>query len=192
MMTNKAVSQDLVYFSLNLAGEKMELETERLRIVALKPAQLALWVDDLSRLENELQCSYQAEPMTGMFKKIVQGQLNSTQNHQAQYLWHSFWFIIRKTDRVVVGSADFKDVPNTQGEVEIGYGLGRAFEHNGYMTEAVSAMCDWACRQDGVQHIIAETEVDGLASQRILQRCGFIEYARNDTVWWRREAKKSS
>ena len=48
-------------------------------------------------------------------------------------MWHSFFFIIRREDRVVVGSADFKDVPNKDGEVEIGYGLGKEYEHNGYM-----------------------------------------------------------
>lgn len=53
------------------------------------------------------------------------------------------------------------------------------------MTEAVRAMCDWALKQNGVKHIIAETELDGFASQRILKRCGFTEYVRDLTVWWR-------
>lgn len=58
-------------------------------------------------------------------------------------------------------------------------------EHNGYMTEAVRAMCSWAKEQEGVSCITAETEADGFASQHILKRCGFTEYARNDTIWWR-------
>ena len=72
-----------------------------------------------------------------------------------------------------------------QGEVEIGYGLGREFEHKGYMAEAVETMCRWALRQDGVRHVIAETDADGEASQRLLQRCGFTEYSRGTTRWWR-------
>ncbi|EEG72067.1 hypothetical protein CLOHYLEM_07869, partial [[Clostridium] hylemonae DSM 15053] len=58
-------------------------------------------------------------------------------------------------------------------------------EHNGYMTETVQAFCNWAFKQDDVKHIIAETDIDGASSQRILIRCGFKEYARNDTIWWR-------
>ena len=85
----------------------------------------------------------------------------------------------------MVGSIDFKDMPDSDGEVEIGYGLGRDFEHNGYMTETVQAFCDWALKQDSVKHVIAETDVDGISSQKILKRCGFKEYARNNTVWWR-------
>lgn len=70
-------------------------------------------------------------------------------------------------------------------EVEIGYGLGKEFEHKGYMTEAVKAMCAWALEQDKVQHVLAETDMHGLASQHVLQQCGFKEYKRNETIWWR-------
>lgn len=86
---------------------------------------------------------------------------------------------------MVVGSADFKDIPDENKEVEIGYGLGKEFEHNGYMTEAVKAMCDWAITQDNICHIIAETDIDSPRSQSILKRCGFSKYKQDETVWWR-------
>lgn len=53
------------------------------------------------------------------------------------------------------------------------------------MTEAAQAFCNWALQQDEVKHIIAKTGVDGISSQKLLVRCGFKEYAKNDTVWWR-------
>jgi RimJ/RimL family protein N-acetyltransferase len=163
----------------------MILETERLEIVPLTPGQLALWVENIPALERELQCTYAAEPMEGFFLEIVKWQLEVVRKDAGHYLWHGFWFLIRKSDRVVVGAADFKGVPNAAGEVEIGYGLGKAFEHMGYMTEAVRAMCGWAMQQQNVSHVIAETDADGLASQRILQSCGFVETTRAETIWWR-------
>ncbi|WP_423231066.1 GNAT family N-acetyltransferase [Clostridium magnum] len=69
-------------------------------------------------------------------------KISYTRKDPNNYLWHSFFFLIRRDDRIVVGSADSKDIPNGNGEVEIGYGLGKEFEHNGYMTEAVKAMCE--------------------------------------------------
>ena len=117
--------------------------------------------------------------------EIVKEQLEKTEKNPDAYLWHSFWFLVRKSDRVVIGSADFKDIPNEAQEVEIGYGLGKDFEHNGYMTEAVQAMCKWALEQVNVSHIIAETDIDGFASQHILQRCGFVEKKREEIIWWR-------
>lgn len=163
----------------------MKIETERLELIPLTSQQLRLWVENIPSLENELKCSCKAEPMEGFFLEIVKGQLIPTESDEGNYMYHSFWLLIRKSDRLVVGSADFKDVPDKDGEVEIGYGLGKQFEHNGYMTEAVQAMCKWAMEQKTVIHVIAETHIDSFASQRILKRCGFTQYKQAATLWWR-------
>ncbi|WP_123054369.1 GNAT family N-acetyltransferase [Clostridium sp. JN-1] len=163
----------------------MTIQTERLEIIPLTFNQLKLWIEDIPGLEKELGCSYKAEPMEGFFLGIVKGQYEITQKDPNNYLWHSFFFLIRKEDRVAVGSADFKDIPNENGEVEIGYGLGKEFEHNGYMTEAVKAMCEWALKQNDVTSVIAETDLDGLASQKILGHCGFKKYKQEETIWWK-------
>ena len=163
----------------------MIIQTERLELILLTPNQLKLWIEDIPTLERELDCSYKAELMEGFFLEIVKGQYEITRKDPNNYLWHSFFFLVRKDDRVVVGSADFKDIPNQNGEVEIGYGLGKEFERSGYMTEAVKAMCELALKQEGVRNIIAETDLDGFASQRILERCGFKNYKQEETIWWR-------
>lgn len=163
----------------------MILQTERLKLVLLSPQQLSLWTKDMKALEKELHCSYKAEPMEGFFLEIVKGQAERAEKDRENYVWHSFFFIVRKSDDIVIGSADFKDNPNENGEVEIGYGLEKEFEHNGYMTETVQAMCEWALKQQTVTSIIAETERDGAASQRVLKRCGFELYKMGETLWWR-------
>jgi len=163
----------------------MIIQTERLELIPLTLNQLKLWIEDIPALEKELECSYKAETMEGFFLEIVKGQYEITRKDPNNYLWHSFFFLIRKEDRIVVGSADFKDIPNENGEVEIGYGLGKEFEHNGYMTEAAKAMCDWALKQNGVKNVIAETDLEGLASQKILERCGFKNDKQGETLWWR-------
>lgn len=122
----------------------MNIVTKRLIIIALTPKQLELWIDDLHQLEKELKCSYQGEPIEGVFKEIIEGQISKASEDSQYYLWHSFWFIMRKSDHKVVGCFDFKAKPNEKEEVEIGYGLGEAFEHHGYMSETVKAMCNWA------------------------------------------------
>lgn len=163
----------------------MIVNTDRLELHALNSEQMRLWLNDIPALERQLNCSYKAEPIEGFFRKIVEGQAVLTEENASEYYWHSFWFLIRRSDRVVVGSADFKAGPNENGEVEIGYGLGKEFEGNGYMTEAVRAMCAWAKAQSVVSRIVAETDLDNIPSQNILKRCGFTETRRGDSVWWR-------
>lgn len=84
-----------------------------------------------------------------------------------------------------MGSADFKDIPNKNGEVEIGYGLGKDFEHNGHMIEVAKAMCEWALKQNCVTSVIAETDLEDLASQKVLECCGFKKNKEGETLWWR-------
>ncbi len=164
---------------------QIKLDTERLELFVLDVRQLRLWLSDLPALEKELDCTYKAEALEGDFLRIVEGQEKLTEENAEKYYWYSFWLLIRKSDRTVVGSADFKKGPNEKGEVEIGYGLGKEHEHNGYMTEAVRAMCAWAKQQPDVAYVIAETLLDNQPSQNILKRCGFEETSRGESVWWR-------
>jgi GNAT superfamily N-acetyltransferase len=163
----------------------MRLETERLWIIPLTAEQLALWVHDIPALERELDGSYQGEALEGGFLEIVEGQVEKAAGAGDGYLYHTFWLLVRKADRTAVGSACFKGAPDEKDEVEIGYGLGKAFEGQGYMTEAVRALCDWALRQESVSWVTAETEADHQASQSVLKRCGFTLYHQGETWWWR-------
>ena len=79
------------------------ITTNRLILTPLTANQLNLWANDTAQLERELNCTYAGEPMEGFFRDIV--------NAQANYLFHTFWLMIRKSDRVAVGSFGFKNIP---------------------------------------------------------------------------------
>jgi len=168
----------------------MELETERLFLKLLTLSQLKLWVNNISMLEVELNCKCNKEPIDGFFLKIINNQIKTIENDPENYVYHSFWFIIRKEDKRVLGSIDYKNIPNEKKEVEIGYGLEKQFEHNGYMTEAVSVFCKMAFMDENIETIIAETEVENTASYKVLERCGFKKYKEERTHWWRLENKR--
>jgi RimJ/RimL family protein N-acetyltransferase len=163
----------------------MELETERLFLKLLTLSQLKLWVNSISMLEMELNCKCDAEPIEGEFLNIIHNQIKIIENDPENYVYHSFWFIIRKEDKTVVGSMDFKNIPNELKEIEIGYGLGKKYEHNGYMTEAVKAFCKKAFEDKKIETIIAETEVENTSSFKVLERCGFKKYKEERTLWWK-------
>ncbi len=85
-----------------------------------------------------------------------------------------------------MGEIAFTGVSDGNREVEIGYGLNPEFEGEGYITEAVQTLCEWALAQNEISHVIAETE-NNPKSENILKRAGFLAYQQNDTaVRWRR------
>lgn len=162
----------------------MQLVTDRLRIVPLVPRQLELWLHDIPALERELGCRCTSGSPSGEFRVIVAGQHARTAADSGNYLFHTFWFLIVQGDGVVAGSACFKGAADADGRVEIGYGLEKTCEKQGYMTEAVRELCSWALRQPGVRHVTAEADPDNRASQRVLQRVGFRPAEPDAPRWW--------
>ncbi|WP_313577514.1 GNAT family N-acetyltransferase [Lacrimispora sp.] len=90
-----------------------------------------------------------------------------------QRIWYAIWIMQLKNSKQIVGDLCFKGL-NDNGSVEIGYGIKKEYEGKGLMTEAVTAMAKWASNQTGVSYVEAETDPNNVASQRVLQKAGFL------------------
>lgn len=163
----------------------MEINTHRLCLIPLTAEHLDLLADDLSQAEAALNCVYQGPVIDCALQDILRERAEQTPD---QWLWYTFWLILRKQDRAVVGHIEFDGPPNQKGEVQLRYALSTQHSHQGYMTEAVYELCNWAKQQPGVRYFMAETEDDDFAAQRVLQRCNFIEWGGEKNIRWCRSA----
>jgi RimJ/RimL family protein N-acetyltransferase len=75
----------------------------------------------------------------------------------------------------IVGAGGFKSTPK-DGKVEIGYGIAPACRGHGYATRGVTLLCAEAFASGRVKEILAETSVTNAASERVLEKAGFICY----------------
>ena len=97
-----------------------------------------------------------------------------------------------KSINVLIGMCGFTGAPDSNGVVEIAYGISRAYEGKGYATEAAQALVEFASKRDGVTTICAHTLPEINASTRILEKCGFKKIgamvdSENNSVWrWER------
>jgi len=96
----------------------------------------------------------------------------------------AIWLIIRRDDRICVGSCAFKNLPDLGRTIEIGYGLDDGFEGHGYMTEAIKAVCEWGLTHPNVYMIKAETETFNTKSENVLKKVGFTLFRQGETNWW--------
>ena len=115
-----------------------------------------------------------AEEVNTEMKQAYLEMLNGCKQNTEQRIWYAVWNLQLNdgTDRNV-GDLSFKGL-DSNGIVEIGYGIKKEYEGMGYMTEAVVAMSRWASEQIGVKYVEAETNLDNKASQRVLEKAGFI------------------
>jgi RimJ/RimL family protein N-acetyltransferase len=81
------------------------------------------------------------------------------------------WMIVR--DGEVAGLCSYKRPP-AEGRVEIGYSTAPQRRGTGIATAAVAAVAQIANADPAIQALIAQTAIDNLASQRVLEKNGFV------------------
>ena len=89
----------------------------------------------------------------------------------ADHWVHGFRLLHRSSGNIV-GFCSFKGPP-TDGVVEIAYGIAPEEQGKGYATEAAQALTDLARTFKEVRIVRAHTLPNGVASQRVLAKCGY-------------------
>ena len=156
------------------------LESERLRLHPLTLSQLRLFLTNRVALETELQIRLPVlklntdDSFMREFDSVMESYVipNVTQFAES-YPWYTHWLVIHQADKQAVGGLGLYGLPNEAGEVMFGYFVDQAYEGQGITTEAVKRLIEWLFTHPNVQSIMADTLVDGLGSQRVLQKNGF-------------------
>ena len=162
------------------------IETPRRTLLPLTRDQLRLHVADTTRLEVSLGLEKGhrkvVEPLTSV---IVHFTVPRLRDPARDPLYHTVWIAIDRQNRQIVADAKFKGEPDETGTVEIGYGTYPAFQRQGYMAEMIGGLMRWAGDQPGVLRIVADTDAENVASQKVLEKNGFQLFDQvEDMLWW--------
>jgi ribosomal-protein-alanine N-acetyltransferase len=163
------------------------LQTQRLLLQPLTYAQLLMYPRNDGVLEAELGL---AQHHRALDKDLIYSldvflipYLVENPQHS---LFATLWVLVHKAQRIIIGDISFKGAPTDKGLVEIGYGTFPEFRGNGFMTEAVAKMTYWAFSHQEINIILAETDKDNVASQKILNKNHFVPFAEaGSSSWWR-------
>jgi len=162
-----------------------ELQTERLRLVALDLENLRSSLEAPQQMHRNLDLAGNAV-LAAEVKEAVQQMLAGVQMDPENWLWHTNWQIVLKSENRIIGGFCFKGPADENGEVEVGYGTDPKYQGQGYMSEALREIARWALEQPGILAVISETAKSNVASQRVLQQVGFAPYQETEEhLWWR-------
>ena len=137
---------------------KTEIKTKRLTLCPMSDAEIEALIERTP--SDELRAAY---------GEMLSGGKSDPGNR----VWYAPWSMVLKDAQEYVGDLGFKG-PVKKHAVEIGYGVLPEYEGLGYTTEAVQAMTQWAFQQKDVVFVEAETDPENKASQRVLEKCGFV------------------
>lgn len=138
--------------------KEIEIKTKRLSLRPMSDEEIETMMERMD--SDELRTAYGE-------------MLDGCKHNPANRIWYAPWKMVLKGSQESVGDLCFKG-PVKNHSVEIGYGVQPEYEGHGYTTEALQAMTQWAFRQKDVVFVEAETAPDNKASQRVLEKCGFV------------------
>ncbi len=166
---------------------------QRLDLIPLNLNQLQLLAQDYTLLEQSLGLEpFGLKISDPAFEKEFSEAIPSyvipkVSEKEAHFQWFTLWFIVYKADNRSVGAVGITGLPNEQGEVMIGYFTDARYEGQGIMTEVVQLLASWIFENPDVESIIADTLIDGFASQKVLQKNGFVQDGTTDEgLRWRK------
>jgi predicted acetyltransferase len=170
------------------------IQTQRLKLISLSLEQLQLLLIDPKQVENELGLAIDKDNTNETVLRAINIKISKMARlKQEQHPWFTYWLIVIPDKSFGAGMAGFKGIPDENGEAEIGYGISPTVRSNGYMTEAVQAMIDWAFENRQCKAVVAlDVLRSNIASQRVLEKVGMHIYEETaDTLSWRIDKQKS-
>lgn len=160
--------------------------TERLTLQALSEDQLRAYLSGQDGPSSGERISRKI--LTPILERAIKMKLTRLPGLvEDDRLWITYWLIKVPPAGFGAGLIGYKGPPDSNGEVEIGYGIDLAYRSRGYTTEALLGMIEWAFSDPRCQRILApETRRSNLASNRVLQKGGFEIYAETaQSISWR-------
>lgn len=171
------------------------IETRRLRLIPYTPGQVLALIERPDRFED--LAGFPAAP--GLRDGFVSDDVSPAWLVQLRTLdhadpWVLGFAVLHRESGSIIGSAGFKGPPDSDGVVEVAYGIVPGFQGLGYASEATAALVAFAFATGLVERVRAHTLPTANASTRVLTKCGFTHIAdvidpEDGPVWrWERAA----
>jgi RimJ/RimL family protein N-acetyltransferase len=138
----------------------------------------AILADRVAEAGELLGVTLPIEPLDVAVERFMSHRLEQVRRDPAVQRWLGRELALRDEGRLVVGNAGFHGQPGVNAvgaadAVEIGYGISLQHRRQGYATEAVGALLDWA-RGQGISHFVASVAPDNEPSLAIVRKLGFV------------------
>jgi RimJ/RimL family protein N-acetyltransferase len=147
------------------------LETERLRLRAHR-------LGDFDEIQAMLGDADVMRHISGPQKREEGWRRMLTAPGCWALLGYGYWVVERREDGAVIGQAGLADFkrgmePSIEGLPELGYLFAARAHGQGYASEAVGAVLDWADRELRPPQIVAIIDHENSRSIRLAERVGF-------------------
>ena len=161
-----------------MATTSLFIRTVRLDLVAARLEHLAAELANLQQLGQLLGAEILASWPPGEFDRFAITYFHDRLacDGESAAPWYAWYAIRRATADVpatLIASGGYFGPPSNDGTVEIGYSVVPEWRRHGYATEMVGGLLSRLADTPGINRVLAECDVQNVASIGVLTRCGF-------------------
>ncbi len=157
------------------------VESNRIKLIPLSLEQLKLLAKGRSHLElalgltkSNFEINSEHDFLKMLDDVLIAYTIPDVERNPENYQWFTHWLIIKKDQNLCIGGIGVNGLPDENGETILGYFIDQKFENKGFATEAVQLLCRFLFENKNLKALVAETLIDAPASQKVLQKCGFL------------------
>lgn len=148
------------------------IETERLRLELLRPAALeALRVNDFDGAARAQGFTFSDEFMATVNDVFLTRQIEGLRRRSSTPGWFAR-AIVRRDDERLIGHCGFHGTPEDVGRAEVGYIVFEPYRRQGFASEAVQGLLEWAKGQ-GTRLVFASVSRANQPSLAVVAKLGF-------------------
>lgn len=153
------------------------LSCDRIDLVTATAQHVLVQLEDDAKLARLLGAELPDDwPPPLLDETALRSTLDQLHQGPDQIGWWMRYMVLRAGPSgrpCLIGTVGLKGKPSN-GEVEVGYSVVGSQQGHGHATEATSALVDWVFEQDDVERVVAQTRAELEASQRVLDKLGFV------------------
>lgn len=154
--------------------QNFTINTNRLLIMPLTLPQLKKHFESPAEFAGEMELTPSQSLNDAETNEAILNQLlPNLEKPENDPLFYTMWIIIEQSKKAIIGGICFHGAPNSNGEIEIGYGIDEKFRNRGYMTETIGGMVEWLKRNHKAKTVRAETDFSNISSIKVLEKNGF-------------------
>ena len=129
-----------------------------------------------------MRCQISQDILTINVRRAITLKITKMKNaRQDELLWITYWLSVVRADKFGAGLLGFKGQPNEYGEVEIGYGIDKRYEGQGFTYEASVALLRWAFEHPACKAVYTrKTLKNNLGSIRIQSKLGMTLFEESE------------
>lgn len=167
-----------------------QIETKRLRLIPLNLENLLLLKENRALMEKNLQLNISQmvmeEHILAEIAEALDFWISRVRENEENYPWFTTWEMVLKDKNLSIGGIGLTGLPDSKGELIVGYGLDTTYHNQGFATEALQGIVNWVFQNPNVERMVAETERENYPSHQVLKKNGFVQTdVRGELLIWK-------